>query len=280
MQELIVETVRTFSIGRDLLVISLEELKSVDSELANYIHALSYFISDRNQSVILLIQDERMWDAEIIMRSIAEATFKILFVCYATPEERTILLREYWYDLEEINRLRRSQRARSLVGQARLRSEVPESFIKGIQPLVLSRKEENELARKWKDRRTKLERKWALPNMLAELENYMVNEFGLAIMSSFLHYYGIGSQLIHASETALALLWDRNHRPDGEKQKLIMAHGCRMLSDTLAFLGIVLIAISHVNPGEKERLKPFTESYETLSNAFREHQESFWKTQE
>ena len=280
MQQLIHATVKVFSIGRDLLREAVSEIDVKDRDLASHVGSLLHFVGDRSQSVVLLIQDHRMWDAEIVMRSVVEATTKILYVCYSDDEERKERLREFWVDLEELNRLKQSERARTSVGQLRTHGLASEFTIKGIQPLVLPRDEERALAAKWSNRRNDLERKWTMPSMLRSIEKYIVNSGGIAVMQSALHNYGLSSQLIHANESGLWLLWDRNHRAPEEQFRLSVAHGCRLLGDMLSYLALVMDGLSHVEDYNRQRWADFFEPYHALESEFDEHHRAFWATQE
>ncbi|MDT4956136.1 MAG: hypothetical protein QOJ02_4274 [Acidobacteriota bacterium] len=133
MNLLINESVRIFSICRDKLWSLLEEKRVDYPELINFAHAQLYFIGDRSQSLVLLIQNGRLWDAEIIMRPIMEATIRILFVCYSSESERFERINEFWSDFSDVNDLKRSERAKMLI--QRLGSTRANDI--GIKPLIL-----------------------------------------------------------------------------------------------------------------------------------------------
>jgi hypothetical protein len=277
MQMLINETVRISSICRDRLTSLLEQQKSTHPEFINFAHAQLYFIADRSQSLIILIQEVRLWDAEIIMRSIMEATIRILYVCYSGESERVERVNEFWKDLSEINELKRSERAKILLE----RFDQKHGNEVAIKPLVLSTDEEKELYDKWpKKRRQLLEMKWSFSKIIVFLESVMNKDKGGALIRSTLHNYSLSSHLIHADESGLSLLWDRNHRPDEEREKLEIAHVCRMLSDILSFLFLVWSALVEALELDKNELDNTYQEAGQLFQLFDIGARDFYRTQE
>lgn len=277
MQLLINETVRIFSLCRDRLWSLLEEQKSVHPEFINFTHAQLYFIGDRSQSLIILIQAARLWDAEIIMRSIMEATIRILYVCYSNENERIQRINEFWNDLAEINELKRSERAKVVL---RCPEQTRGNEV-AIKPLVLPANEEKELRDRWPRKlRQALERKWSFSEIIFSLESNMDEDKGGAFVRSILHNYALSSHLIHADESGLSLLWDRNHRPDDEREKLEIAHICRMLSDSLSYLFVVWSALTEVLKLDRSELNNAYQDAEPLFQQSHTGAEDFYQTQE
>jgi hypothetical protein len=109
------ETVRCFSKLRDVLARSVE---TASSEHHNYLHAvrpLIEFVGARNAALTTLIQGGYLWDAEILMRPIIEASLKVLFISYTSPDERSLRIQEFWVALPEITDLKQSERARMAI---------------------------------------------------------------------------------------------------------------------------------------------------------------------
>lgn len=277
MHPLIKESVRVFSTCRNGLQSLLEEKKSEQPELINFIHAQLYFIGERSQTVVLLIQGGRLWDAEIIMRPIMEATIRILFVCYSDESERPQRIGEFWESFSEINDLKRSDRAKMLVQRF---GSIRANDI-GIKPLILEEEKEKELRDKWPKRlRQALEQKWSFSEVIFFLESNMGKKKSGAFIRSTLHSYAMSSHLIHADESALSLLWDRNHRPDDEREKLEVAHACRLLSDSISYLFLVWNAVLGVFGLDEAELNAVYGQAQLLFKQFDAKGEEFWLTQE
>ncbi|HEX5869482.1 MAG TPA: DUF5677 domain-containing protein [Longimicrobium sp.] len=281
MQELLVNTVKVFALGRDLLLDQLRQLRTEDEELSRYVQSLLVLLGDRSQSAMILIGNGRTWEAEILMRSSMEATIKILFVCFATPSRRSERISEFWNDLAEINKLRQSERARTLAGQVRVKPNPHgEEVVRRVSPIILPRKVEKELAEKWKDRRNAVENKWAIHRMLKDIQDYMAASFELAVMESMLHSYGLTSDLIHCSETAIWLRADRQARPEPERQLLETAHAARLLSDSLSYLGLIMRGFSHAGSVPSRTWPPYFSASERIEAEIDGHSRAFWQTQE
>lgn len=164
------ESVKIFSVCRDRLWSLLEEERPAHPELANFAHAQLYFIADRSQSLVMLIQNGRLWDAEILMRPIMEATIRLLFVCYSAENERAQRINEFWSDFAEIGDLKRSERAKAVV--ERLGSTRASDV--GIKPLILKEEDERKLRDRWPKRlRQALEQKWSFSEIVFFLESAM-----------------------------------------------------------------------------------------------------------
>jgi hypothetical protein len=277
MNELINETVRIFSLCRDGLWKTLEGKSQSNPIVVNFIHAHLYFLGDRSQSLIILIQNGRLWDAEIIMRSIMEAVLHILFVCYAEDSEREGMINEFWNDMEEINRLRRSDKAKILI--QKMDSSV--STEKGIKPLVLTDDEENATRSKWtKKNRQAVEQKWSFPEIISFLETRLDDSKGGSTIRTMLHNYAISSHFLHADESALSLSWDRNQRSAEEAEKLVLAHTCRLLSDCLSYMFIVWVSVLKAFNLDKSELNAVHKEAQPLFQQFKIGDEQFWETQQ
>jgi len=63
-----------------------------------------------SESTLLLILNCKIWDADILLRSVLEGTFKLIFLLKGSNEEQISKAKEYWELLPDIMRLRRHLR--------------------------------------------------------------------------------------------------------------------------------------------------------------------------
>ena len=109
------------------------------------------FIISRIETIIFLITNDRLWDAEIILRSALETFIKLLFITTSSGEEREKRINEYWYSLAEVNSLTMSEQGKrnlKYFGDSELHRVA-------YLPLILSDEEEKLLRDKWSRKNVK-----------------------------------------------------------------------------------------------------------------------------
>jgi hypothetical protein len=232
----------------------LSEEHSAEPQVVGTLDALLYFCGERIDSMLVLADYGRLWDVEILERSLQEATIKMLFICLTDSVERQRRIKEYSQDLYEIDLLKRSNRARDMLSIV----DHDEVLRSPLEPLILDSSEEKRLTEKWPQRRRKaLEQKWSFSEMLKDLDSFFAQRADAPFMKVALHNYGISSHLIHADDTALGLVMDRLSREPREQEAMVVAHLLRMLGDTFWFTAMSCIAVKHAL-GVKSDVVPST----------------------
>lgn len=205
------------SLMTDILI----EGRNINPELVSMSWKNFDYSVKRSNSIILLIQGGALWDAEILARPLIECTVRICFVCYSPEEERSALIKEYNEYLYEINRLEQSERAKKS-------STIAHAADKGkilLEGLILTSEEEENLRSRWpKVRRQALKQKWSFSEMVRQLDKWTKPLFKADLFSAFVHSYGISSHLIHADESGIGVVNDRERREDQERHLMEEAH--------------------------------------------------------
>lgn len=241
MLELQTATLDAFSHTRDLCVEVLDKGAAIDAEFTNLAQALLHYYGERVQSLTILVQSGRFWDAEIVYRSALECSTRLIYVCISDKEEREIRVREFFHDLQEVEYLERTSKAVKAVNNTH--NEQTRTLIGGV---VLSKEDELRLREKWpKKARKILKQKWSFSEMVKEIASYKCNKLDLTKYDSLLYSYNLSSHLIHADYTAIELTWDRNNnREPLELVELISAHSAKMLTDPVSILVMCLKSIT------------------------------------
>lgn len=205
------------------------------TEEVNSLFPLVEFIISRLETVIHLASANRLWDADIIMRSALETFTKFLFITKADSDEQERRIHEYWYDLPEIASIKLSDQARRNLQFAE------ESDIQTLSnlPLILLDEDEKRLREKWtKANRQRLEQKWSFSEMILwiakskpdkQLEGYL----GLT------HTYRMCSHVMHGDETGVSIIMERASRIYKDRQNAEAGHYLRLFSDCLSYCTIV-----------------------------------------
>lgn len=209
----------------NLLHITICELTLADStEFYQLLREYYTFIHERTQTLFLLVQNDCLWDADIILRPIAECTVKFAFVSSFDNSARNEKVKEFWEDLAEINRLKQSKQAKQII-------ELTDIDSKFLSDIVLDDNEFQLLAEKWtKSIRQRTEQPWSYNEMIKTIsKNYDFKEI-LGLARNFTQ----SSHLIHADETALGVIKDRKNRTEEQREALMNLHEVRLLSDCVA----------------------------------------------
>lgn len=205
------------SLMTDILI----EGRDVDPDLVDMSWKHFDYSVKRSNSIVILIQNNAFWDAEILARPLIECTVRLCFVCYSPREERRTLVKEYNESLYEINKLEQSEKAKKslTIAPARDRGRVL------LEGLILSSEEEDRIRASWpKSRRQALKQKWSFSEMVRQLDKWTKPFFKADLFSAFIHSYGISSHLIHADESGIGVINDRERRADQERHMMDTAH--------------------------------------------------------
>jgi hypothetical protein len=279
MLELLRESLGVYSQIRDEIRLLFDEAKRRDPHYANFAIGQIHFYSERCQSVNLLLQEGKLWDCDILMRSALECATRFLFVSVAEGDERTLRIEEYTVLLNEIEDLQRSEKTRTAADQA--------SYPDGAMLLggaVLSPDRLAELRAKWpKPKRTALTQKWSFSEMARVLRGFHRQEIDLRLFGSFLHTYAVSSHLIHADQTAMNLIWERRERPNQERDALVAAHAARLITEPVSLLFICwralafAVGVSAENEKVVRGLLALQRNADVYHKAFADSQRHYYK---
>lgn len=212
------------------------------------IQPLIHFIISRIDTIITLAIDDKIWDAEIIMRSALETFIKFIFITKADKEEQKKRIDEYWNLLAEINSIKMSEQAKKNL------NHFGDSEIHKLSylPLILPEELEKELRIKWtKSERQKIEQKWSFTEMIMSLSK-LHKDKPLEMLIVLTHGYRLSSHVMHGDETGISIIEERESRTLEEQNKANRAHYIRILSDCLVYCSFVGIeTASFLNLPEK-----------------------------
>lgn len=195
------------------------------------IYPLVEFILCRIETIFELIQHDKLWDAEILLRTIMESFAKLSYISFASQDEKNIRLNEFWNELEEINLLKISDQAKLNLKHTH-DSEIHKT---AFSPLIMPEDIENKLRAKWpRKRRQALESKWSFTNIVKEISAKFKGT-PLEIWEISTHSYRICSHIAHGDETGLAIIAERDSRTTEEKNRAFCSHFMRLANDCLCY---------------------------------------------
>jgi len=237
------------SINQELV----KHLINKEGEYYHFARNMHTFIHERIDSLSVLIFHNCLWDADIILRSVAEASIKLIFVSELAENEKLEKVSEFWNDLGEINNLKQSKQARIVIENLKNTKFNPDTF----NQIALSEEQEELLASKWtKSKRQKIEQPWSFNEMIKSLSKNDQLDMILCLQRVFTQ----SSHLIHADETALGVINDRKNRNDSLKLEIL--HAKRLYSDCLSLYALSTISIlKSINKDNKDTIRNLTESF-------------------
>ena len=216
-----------------------------------------------SESTFLLITNQKMWDAEILIRSVLEGTFKFAYILEGTSIESVEKTKEYWEILPGMARLTRHQRAADLLDVFDGRDSTVQ---RPIVDLLLTAEEEKELRGSYsrKKRRTLLQ-KWSF----MEIARYFAThpDESYHCMGTLGYSYGIQSHLVHQDGDGVGMIWERCVRDAKRRTSVELAHAGRLISDACHF---AFFRTCQLLRAAKQPLEPLDELTVKFSPLFKE----------
>lgn len=214
----------------ELFRIIKDHLKEVEPILP-----LIEFIIERLETVTDLIVNDKIWDAEIILRSAIETFVKLVFITTASIPERGNRILEYWIYLSEINSIKQSDQAKKNLKHFKHL----ETHNLANLPIILSEELEKELRKKWtKSERQQLEQKWSF----TEIVNSLAKDYRgkpMELFETLSHGYRLSSHVVHGDETGILIIRERNNRQYYNKELAYFGHYLRLLSDVSVYCTLI-----------------------------------------
>jgi hypothetical protein len=83
-------------------------------EVTQTVFPIITFILERIETIVELTASNRIWDAEIVLRSVMETFVKFMYIATASKEESAQRIDEFWNSLAEINSMKMSEQAKKI----------------------------------------------------------------------------------------------------------------------------------------------------------------------
>jgi hypothetical protein len=235
---------------------------------AEYLHPLVRFVSAQllischltSESIFLLIANRKIWDADTLMRSVLEGTFKFAFLLDGRDQERIQKAQEYWITLPEMARTSCHRRASFLLEVFKNEKyELKRPFM----DLTLSAEEEKTLRDMYpKLERQKLGQKWSFMKIANHFAQHPDEKYhGMAALA---HSYGMQSHLLHQDGDGVGMIWDRSRRGPERRFSVEGAHAGRLISDICWFAFFRALQLFAAAKQPSNPIKNLTKRFEPL----------------
>jgi hypothetical protein len=182
-----------------------------------------------SESVLILLGNCKIWDADILARSVAEGTVKFVYMSFGSCEEVEEKITEYDDILPEIHRLKRHHRVSAFL---KIVEDPNANEWRAFQDLLLS-EHDNETIRVRYPRSTRqaVEGKWSFHQLLKALTDSGLPELRYSL--HLFYNYGMSSHVLHQDADGVGMIWERNTRNDDRKNAVELAHASRILCDMM-----------------------------------------------
>lgn len=184
-----------------------------------------------SESVLLLVLNQKEWDADLVARSVLEGSIKLVYMLHGDDAERLRKADEYWNILPLFSSIRHSERLRGLLGaltDSNDRQWLP------YKDLLMSKEQISEIHSKYatKDRK-KLEETWSFTGISRWFASSQ--EPGLSGLAHLAHGYGMSSHLLHKDADGVGMVWERFGRTPEAQSAVKIGHSARVVSDICTF---------------------------------------------
>ena len=237
------------------MLVTEERMHDIEG-LAYYLKALLSSVEMTSQSVLILIEQGRLWDADSLVRSVFEGTVKFAYLSYGDKADIQDRLQQYSVDLSQIARLKEHDRVsafRDAVG-GQLEAEW-----RGLVDLLLTTEEIDDLRNKYpRSMRRILEQRWSFHGIIEALAASGKGE--LSHITNLFINYGLSSHVLHQDADGVVAVWERGLREPHRREAVELAHAGRMISDlAVAMLIRYVMAILGMHPPDKKVFKRYAE---------------------
>jgi hypothetical protein len=204
--------------------------------LAEQVRSLSWLLTGSlrtSASALALLEQDKIWDSEVLIRSTMEGSLKFCFILN-DPKNFNSRLHEYEDLLPDIYSLKHHELAREAIEEL---SQLDNLDLRPLENILLSEYTLNSLDKKFsKNQRRKIESKWSF----SRLVYYLSDEegFNQVNLRPFLHDYAMASHITHLDSLGNGIVMEQEYREHSRKR---LAHLSRVLKQSnyiisLAFL--------------------------------------------
>ncbi|HEV2577191.1 MAG TPA: DUF5677 domain-containing protein [Acidobacteriaceae bacterium] len=177
-------------------------------------------------ATLILLEQERIWESEITLRTVTEGTVKMLFLL-SSPDLFADKYSEFTETLPDIAELRSHERAKELLASL---SKGAAADLEFHQKLIISAEREKELRDRYpRLLRQQIEQRWSFSEMINAISKSSLVASDL--FKSLLYGYWTSSQVAHVSFEGIMMPTERESREPRQKLAVNLAHSARVASD-------------------------------------------------
>lgn len=214
-----------------------------------------------SESILILLQNRGVFDADILLRSVMEGSVKYCYLMVGSTNEKASKCNEYEHILFEIDRLNDHKKAKEAVEILKIFSQ---NNTGPFESMILPEEEANILSEKYSAKtRNMITNKWSYQVLLRKLsEDYEEYKAQLGTLST----YAMICHNCHYDWTGVSA---RNEEimssPDGSNELYDYMHALRIISNTLSMYLFRVLEYMRCNQFSSDQLiKQYGEALNTV----------------
>lgn len=215
------------------------------------------------ESGLLLSAYGQLWDAEVILRSVAEGTLKFAYILQ-THEDFKQRIHEYSVDHFNISLLKDDQKIREVL------SALVDPDSREWRPFrdrLLPDEQLDELKKSYdRTARRSIESRWGVAGMLDAFRRS--GDASSLRFRSLLHNYALASHVQHADYIGVSIPDERERREPARRDALHLAHLSRIISDALSYFLMRLTSGYRFIDEDPEPIRSACSQIDALYEAF------------
>lgn len=224
-----------------------------------------------SESILLLLQQGKEWDAEILLRSVIEGSLKLDMLLRGTIEQREETAYEFWEVLPIFHQVRHAEHAKKILDIV----EDPESTEwRSIKDLMLDEASLSRIRATYsKAQRQALEEKWSFVGLIREFVK--LGGSGAKEIVGLGHGYAMSSHLLHKDADGIGMVWERSRRNTERREAVTLGHAARIIHDVCGFSKLrLLIALNACNL-KSETFRKLGDKYAALYSSLQDAVDEF-----
>jgi Family of unknown function (DUF5677) len=210
-----------------------------------------------SESVLLLISEQKEWEADLIARSVMEGTFKFTYMLDGNKEDIKTKVNEYWHLLPQFAVIKHSERAESFLSEVPNRDS-PEWL--PLQNLILDDSIISSIRNKYpRKERMALEEKWSFSGICKAFSKS--ENSGLTLFSKSIYSYGMSSHMVHKDADGIGMACERSQRSSDRLAAVQLGHSARLVSDICTYTQLRTFSLLRAYNQPLEAFKGIEENY-------------------
>lgn len=182
------------------------------------------------ESALLLCAYGQLWDAEVVLRSVAEGTLKSCFILQS-QEKFKERIQEYSVDHFNVSLIKDDKKIRDLL---EIVGDSEPSKWRPLTDRLLSDHELERLITKYdRKMRRSIESKWGVAGILHSFRHD--NDPHTKKFPGLLHNYSLASHIHHADYIGVSIPDERERRDLARRDAIHLAHLSRLISDCFSY---------------------------------------------
>ncbi len=248
----------------------LKDPQEVEPQSGFVLNLLGLSCHTTSESALLLTRYGRVWDSEILVRSVLEGTLKYAFMCHPDQQTRAARVEEYWTIMPEHDRLKQHERIaqfRDLIGKTS-----PASAAFG--ELLLTDEEARALCTAHpRKTRQALAQKWSFSEILRALATEIPGKEELAMLALT---YGLSSHTAHQDADGTGMIWERLQRGHERRELVELAHAARQANDLFMYSIFRALMTYRLTERDKQPIKDFWDKQTPFLQELHDMEQRWW----